>query len=130
MSNQIDQDKEWLNALASGVFKCLGHDINDKLRDIASRLGKLPWVINDHSKTTDGRWFKWVTPKRIMAILESDIEASFPDEPKPETSAQKYERITGEKAYYWSKLLGEEMPKLDYIAWLEADKPDDWPRRK
>jgi hypothetical protein len=134
MSNQIKMDREFLMDIVNGLEHGKNHFtpfLPQTLRAIASRLGKL-----------DG-WEEW-DPEIHMccdttvldcergsfAIRSYDLMQTLPDEPKPETPVQKYERITGEKAYYWSKLLGEEMPKLDYIAWLEADKPDDWPRRK
>jgi hypothetical protein len=141
MSNQIEKDREWLNTLASGVFKCLGHDINDKLRDIASRLGKLDGlcvrlkhslagtssyaersICDKHiGKAARKRWYD-----NMELITEAD-NFLF-DEPKPETPAQKYERITGDDGRITRAgvLTWEE----DYVEWLEADKPNDWPRRK
>jgi hypothetical protein len=148
--NQIDDDKSWLNWLADTDELVA---FSPRLRDIASRLGKLDgWkdirldcppegvriIACAYGEIVLGYWYNsenaiWDT-NEIGSGSKYAIKhwMPLPELPEavtaPETPAQKYEMITGEKAYYkdphGNPTCGLPMP--DYIAWLEADKPDDW----
>jgi hypothetical protein len=125
---QTDSDRNWLNHIADERELV---SYSPRLRDIASRLGKLDgWREYDINLRSHLGFVIARKNDQDYIISNADLLDSIPDEPKPETPAQKYERITGKKAYYFSKLLGEEIPTIDYVAWLEADKPDDWPKNK
>jgi hypothetical protein len=157
--NQIDDDKSWLNWLADTDELVA---FSPRLRDIASRLGKLDgWETVDNLKHEKQGFNCWVTDGKIIFIsayseknmgygdygrLDCDndyfsathyiklSEPTIPDEPRPETSAQKHERITGNKAFVGIIESGSgytfRVAKENYLEFLEADKPDDWPKNK
>lgn len=60
-----------------------------------------------------------INRKLLLATISDELT-------KPETPAQKYERITGRKACQHYDSNGGLHTIHEYIAWLEAGMPDEW----
>jgi hypothetical protein len=128
--SQIDSDKKLLERIARQInnFEPTDEDWPERLRDIASRLGKLDgWKLFRPDLTTYGGFIIRANNKKDYCIDHQDLLASIPDElTKPETPAQKYERITGKEA---RQHIGDPYGYVHteyYVAWLEAGQPDTW----
>jgi hypothetical protein len=129
--SRIDSAKKLLERIARQInnFEPTDEDWPERLHDIASRLGKLDgWFI------PNGKENVWKTTyisvidgdeSNTVGISTDELRSSIPDElTKPETPAQKYERITG-KHGVWMSGTGARYTN-DYVAWLESGQPNEW----